>query len=82
MPLEVVGQLRQKAAGPHDLPLGASPGQQLVHELVRQLAAYLVRQPLKDLRWGRRRLAHGLGAARLTTRTNSLYLVVCLRLKA
>jgi hypothetical protein len=52
-----LGQLAEHAARPEDLLLGLRPGQQLVNDLVRELAADVIRHALKDPRRGRRRLA-------------------------
>ena len=49
-----LGQLVKQPALTKDLLFGPGAGEQLVDELVRQLLAHLVRQPLKDPRRGRR----------------------------
>jgi hypothetical protein len=41
-------QLREQPAGPNDLLLGPGAGQQLIHELVRELSAQVVGHPVKD----------------------------------
>ena len=58
-------------AGPHDLLLGPRSGEQLIDQLVRQLLAHPVRQPLTDPKRGRRRLATRLDAGGLTIRTST-----------
>jgi hypothetical protein len=48
------GQLRQKPTRPDDLLLAPSPSEQLVHDLVRELASDLIRHAPKHPRRGRR----------------------------
>ena len=55
-------QLPEHPARPEDLLLGPRAGQQLVNDLVRKLAADLIRHAIKDPRRGRRRLAWRLAA--------------------
>ena len=50
----ITGQLRQQPARPDDLLLGPGAGQQLVNDIVRELAADLVRHAVQDPRRGRR----------------------------
>jgi len=52
-----LGQLREQAARSDDLLLGPRAGQQLVHDVVRELAAQVIRHAVKNPRRGRRRLA-------------------------
>ena len=51
------GQLRQQPAGPGDLLLRPRARQQLVNNVVRELASEVIRHALKDPSRGRRRLA-------------------------
>jgi hypothetical protein len=46
-------QLAQKAARPDDLLLRLRARQQLVHDIVRQLASKVIRHTVKDPRRGR-----------------------------
>jgi hypothetical protein len=52
-----LGQLREQPTGPNDLLFGLRAGQQLVNDLVRELASDVTRHALKDPRRERRRLA-------------------------
>ena len=52
-----LGQLPEHPARTEDLLLGSRARQQLVNDLVRQLAADLIRHAIKDPWRGRRRLA-------------------------
>lgn len=63
-----LGQLRKQTAGPDDLLLCLRADQQLVDNVVRQLASDLIRHALKDPRRLRRRLAERLAAGATGTR--------------
>jgi hypothetical protein len=63
-----LGQLAEHATGPEDLLLGLRARQQLVNNVIRELAAKVVRHALKDPRRGRRRLAWRLAAGATRTR--------------
>jgi hypothetical protein len=63
-----LGQLAEQTTGANDLLLSPSSRQQLIHDIVRQLAAQVIRHAVKDPRRGRRRLAWRLAAGSLSVR--------------
>lgn len=67
---QTLGQLPKHAARPKDLLLGPRSGQQLVNDLVRKLAADVIRHAVQDPRRGRRRLAYRLAAGAMQIRAS------------